>query len=154
MQTHFPWLPMTRFLEEPKIGGLSLFWKKKTKNTNEGRLFKAPPTDRGAFRVYPSKENPVNIKVGDNKLIVIDISAGGISFNNNNFKNGATYPLEIILPEKEPITVETTIHKIDDKNICRCSIVGLSEYQEDQIHSYILARQKEEMAQNKGKISR
>ena len=131
-----------------------MFWKKKSKDQDEGKLFKAPPADRGAFRVYPSKENPVNIKVGDANLIAIDISAGGISFDNSNFKNGATYPLEIILPEKETITVETTIHKIDDKNVCRCSIVGLSEYQEDQIHSYILARQKEEMAQNKGKVSR
>ena len=125
-----------------------MFWKKK--NKDEGKLFKAPPADRGAFRVYPSKENPVTIKVGDVNIIAIDISAGGISFDNSTFKNGATYPLEIILPEKETITVETTIHKIDDKNICRCSIVGLSEYQEDQIHSYILARQKEEMAQKKG----
>ena len=129
-----------------------MFWKKK--NKDEGKLFKAPPADRGAFRVYPSKENPVTIKVGNAKLIAIDISAGGISFVNTDFKNGATYPLEIILPDKETITVETTIHKIDEKNICRCSIVGLSEYQEDQIHSYILARQKEEMAQNKGKVSR
>jgi hypothetical protein len=129
-----------------------LFWKKK--NKDEGKLFKAPPADRGAFRVYPSKENPVTIKVGNAKLIAIDISAGGISFVNTDFKNGATYPLEITLPEKETINVETTIHKIDDKNICRCSIVGLSEYQEDQIHSYILARQKEEIAQNKGKVSR
>ncbi len=131
-----------------------MFWKKKSKDQDEGKLFKAPPTDRGAFRVYPSKENPVTIKVGDTKLIAIDISAGGISFDNTNFKNGATYPLEIILPEKETIAVETTIHKIDDKNVCRCSIVGLSEYQEDQVHSYILSRQKEEMAQNKGKVSR
>ena len=129
-----------------------MFWKKK--NKDEGKLFKAPPADRGAFRVYPSKENPVTIKVGDANLIAIDISAGGISFVNTDFKNGATYPLEITLPEKETITVETTIHKIDVKNICRCSIVGLSEYQEDQIHSYILARQKEEIAQNKGKVSR
>ena len=131
-----------------------MFWKKKSKDSDEGKLFKAPPADRGAFRVYPSKENPVKIKVGDAKLIAIDISAGGISFGNENFNIGATYPLEIILPEKETITVETTIHKIDDKNVCRCSIVGLSEYQEDQIHSYILARQKEEIAQNKGKVSR
>ena len=128
-----------------------MFWKKKSKDPGEGKLFKAPPADRGAFRVYPSKENPVTIKVGDAKLIAIDISAGGISFGNENFNIGATYPLEIILPEKETITVETTIHKIDDKSVCRCSIVGLSEYQEDQIHSYILARQKEEIAQQKSK---
>jgi hypothetical protein len=129
-----------------------LFWKKKSKDPEKGKLFKAPPADRGAFRVYPSKENPVIIKVGDTELIAIDISAGGISFDNKDFKLGATYPLEMILPiKKETIIVETTIHKIDDKNICRCSIVGLSEYQEDAIHSYILARQKEEIAQNKGK---
>ena len=128
-----------------------MFWKKKSKDSDEGKLFKAPPADRGAFRVYPSKENPVTIKVGDAKLIAIDISAGGISFGNENFNIGATYPLEIILPEKETIIVETTVHKIDDNNICRCSIVGLSEYQEDQIHSYILARQKEEIAQQKSK---
>jgi hypothetical protein len=141
-------------VEEPKIGGLSLFWKKKNKDKNEGKLFKAPPADRGAFRVYPSKENPVIIKVNETEITAIDISAGGVSFDNKNFTNGATYPLEITLPEQETITVETTIHKIDDKNICRCSIVGLSEYQEDQIHSYILARQKEEIAQNKGTVSR
>ena len=92
-----------------------MFWKKK--NKDEGKLFKAPPADRGAFRVYPSKENPVTIKVGDANLIAIDISAGGISFDNSNFKNGATYPLEIILPEKETITVEATVHKIDDNRI-------------------------------------
>jgi hypothetical protein len=133
---------------------LSLFWKKKSKDADDGKLFKAPPADRGAFRVCPSKENPVIIKVNETELTAIDISAGGVSFDNINFKIGATYPLEIIVPEKETIIVETTVHKIDDKNICRCSIVGLSEYQEDQIHSYILARQKEEMAQNKGKVSR
>ena len=129
-----------------------MFWKKKNKDIDEGKLFKAPPTDRGAFRVYPSKENPVILKVGDSKLTASDISAGGISFDNNNFKTGETYPLEITLPViKETYLVETKVHKIDDKNICRCSILGLSEDQEDKIHSYILARQKEEIAENKGK---
>ena len=134
-----------------------MFWKKKNKDTEdkdmeEGKLFETPPADRGAFRVYPSKENPVILKVGDTDLMASDISAGGISFDNKNFKMGATYPLEITLPIiDKTFIVETKIHKIDDKNICRCSIVGLSEDQEDQIHSYILARQKEEIAESKGK---
>lgn len=131
---------------------MNLFWKKKNKDTEEGKLFETPDADRGAFRVYPSKENPVILKVGDRKLTASDISAGGISFDNNNFKTGETYPLEITLPIiKETYLVETKVHKIDDKNICRCSILGLSEDQEDKIHSYILSRQKEEIAESKGK---
>jgi len=129
-----------------------LFWKKKTKDTGGKKLFKNPSETRGAFRVYPSKENPIIIKVGSTDLIAVDISAGGISFDNKKFKLGATYPLEITLPRgKGTFTVKTEILKIDDKNVCRCKIVGLSDDQEDQVHSYILARQKEEIAQNKGK---
>ena len=101
---------------------MNLFWKKKNKDTEKGKLFETPDADRGAFRVYPSKENPVILKVGDNKLTASDISAGGISFSNNNFKTGETYPLEITLPIiKETSQLETKLHKIDDNNLWRCS---------------------------------
>lgn len=128
-----------------------MFWKKKTKDTGK-KLFKNPTETRGAFRVYPSKENPIIIKVGSTDLIAVDISAGGISFDNKNFKKGATYPLEVTLPRgKGTFTVETEVLKIDDKDVCRCKIVGLNPDQEDQVHSYILDRQKEEIAQRKGR---
>ena len=61
-----------------------MFWKKKNKDEVEGKLFETPDADRGAFRVYPSKDKPVNIKVGGNQLTACDISAGGISFENKN----------------------------------------------------------------------
>ncbi len=111
-------------------------------------MFKTPSEVRGSFRVYPSEENPILLKVGDAKLKAVDISAGGISFNNKDFELGASYPMQIILPKnKGNFTVETEILKIDEKNICRCKIVGLSDEQEDEIHGYILARQKEEIAE-------
>tara|TARA_B100001123_G_C15175029_1_gene972986 strand:- start:691 stop:1086 length:396 start_codon:yes stop_codon:yes gene_type:complete len=129
-----------------------LFWKKKNKDKDEGKLFKAPPADRGAFRVYPSKENPVKLKVGETDLTASDISAGGISFDNNNFKLGATYPMELNLPKgKGTFNLQTEVLKIDDQNVCRCKILGLSPEQEDVIHSYILDRQKEEIAEKKNK---
>ena len=82
----------------------------------------------------------------------MDISAGGISFDNKKFKLGATYPMEMTLPRgKGTFSVKTEILKIDDKDVCRCKIVGLSPDQEDGVHSYILARQKEELAQRKNK---
>ena len=102
--------------------------------------------------MYPSKEDPIIIKVGSTNLRAVDISAGGISFENKSFKLGATYPMEISLPKgKGAFTVKTEILKIDDTDVCRCKIVGLNPDQEDLIHSYILARQKEEIAQQKRK---
>jgi len=124
-----------------------LFWKKKTK---EKKLFKNPSETRGSFRVYPSKENPIILVVGGTNLNAVDISAGGISFDNKKFKLGATYPMEMTLPKgKGTFNIKTEILKIDDKEVCRCKIVGLSPDQEDGVHSYILDRQKEEIAQKK-----
>ena len=123
-----------------------MFWKKNKEK--EKKMFKTPSEVRGSFRVYPSEENPILLKVGDAKLKAVDISAGGISFNNKDFELGASYPMQVILPKnKGNFTVETEILKIDEKNICRCKIVGLSDEQEDEIHGYILARQKEEIAE-------
>jgi len=128
-----------------------LFWKKKTKET-EKKLFTSPAGTRGTFRVYPSKENPIILKVGGTSLNAVDISAGGISFDNKNFKLGATYSMEMVLPQgRGTFNAKTEILKIDDKDVCRCKILGLSPDQEDTVHSYILARQKEEIAQKKGK---
>ena len=126
-----------------------MFWKKKTKETGK-KLFKNPTETRGSFRVYPSKENPIILKVGETSLLAVDISAGGISFDNKKFKLGATYPMEMMLPKgKGTYDVKTEVLKIDEKDVCRCKIVGLSPEQEDGVHSYILSRQKEEIAQKK-----
>ena len=111
-------------------------------------MFESPSEVRGSFRVYPSEENPILLKVGDVKLKAVDISAGGISLDNKDFKLGTTYHMQIALPKnKGTYKIETEILKIDEKNVCRCKIVGLNDKQEDGIHSYILARQKEEIAE-------
>ena len=128
-----------------------MFWKKKTKET-EKKLFTSPTGTRGSFRVYPSKETPVSLKVGGTSLDAVDICSGGISFDNKNFKLGATYSMEMVLPQgRGAFQAKTEILKIDDKDVCRCKIVGLSPDEEDLVHAYILARQKEEIAQKKGK---
>jgi hypothetical protein len=88
--------------------------------------------------------------VGGTSLNAVDISAGGISFDNKNFKLGATYSMEMVLPQgRGTFDAKTEILKIDDKEVCRCKIIGLSPDQEDGVHSYILDRQKEEIAQKK-----
>ena len=94
-----------------------MFWKKKSKETGK-KLFKNPTETRGSFRVYPSKENPILLKVGSTSLNAVDISAGGISFDNKAFKLGAKYPMELTLPKgKGTYKVSTEILKIDEKNV-------------------------------------
>ena len=126
-----------------------MFWKKKSKDTSP-KLFKKPPETRGAFRVYPTKEAPIMLKIGSTSLKAFDISASGISFENKGFKLGEKYPMELTLPDKKTMILETEILKIDDRNVCRCQILGLKPNQEDAIHSYILSRQKEEIEKGKG----
>jgi hypothetical protein len=123
-----------------------LFWKKKSKDTST-KLFKNPTQTRGAFRVYPSKENPILLKIGSTTLNASDISASGVSFPNEDFKLGEKYSMELTLPNEQIMKLETEILKIDEGNVCRCKIMGLDSDQEDTIHYYILARQKEEIAQ-------
>ena len=96
-----------------------MFWKKKSKDTGN-KLFQKPPETRGSFRVYPSKENPLLLKVGPTALHAVDISAGGISFDNKDFILGEKYPMEITLPKgKGSFKVATEILKIDDKNVSK-----------------------------------
>ena len=125
-----------------------MFWKKKSKDTST-KLFKNPTQTRGAFRVYPSKEKPILLKIGSTPINASDISASGISFTNKDFKLGEKYSMELTLPNEQIMKLETEILKIDEGNICRCKIMGLDSDQEDTIHYYILARQKEEIAQRK-----
>ena len=129
-----------------------MFWKKKTKDKDtSNKLFKNPTATRGAFRVYPSKEKPIELKIGSTTLNASDISASGVSFPNQDFKLGEKYSMELTLPNDEIMKLETEILKIDEKNICRCKIMGLNSDQEDAIHYYILARQKEELAEKQQK---
>ena len=129
-----------------------MFWKKKTKDKDtSNKLFKNPTATRGAFRVYPSKERPILLKIGSTPLSASDISASGVSFPNKDFKLGGKYSMELTLPNDQTMELETEILKIDEKNICRCKIMGLDPDQEDAIHYYILARQKEELAEKQQK---
>ena len=97
-----------------------MFWKKNKDKEKKG-MFKSPSEVRGSFRVSPADEHPILLKVGDVKLKAVDISAGGISFDNKDFELGATYPMQIVLPRNNGhYKVETEILKIDEKNVCRC----------------------------------
>jgi len=44
------------------------------------------------------------------------------------------------------------IHKIDDGNVCRCSITDTTDEQDDMVHHYVMERQKEDIIAKKTKF--
>lgn len=132
-----------------------MFWKKKNKeNDGKKRMFKMPTETRGAFRVYPSADAPIVLTIEGKKINAVDISSGGISFNNDDYKLKSTYDCGISLPTDgggNPIAAKVQVLKIDDTNVCRCTVTGINQEQEDQIHHYVLERQKQELIEKKVK---
>jgi hypothetical protein len=52
----------------------------------------------------------------------------------------------------EPFAAKVIIHKIDDTDVCRCSITETTDEQDDMVHHYVMGRQKEDIAKNKTKF--
>ena len=131
-----------------------MFWNKKKSEEGKKKMFEVPEGNRGAFRVYPSDDAPILIKIKGGKTSkAVDICAGGISFpndSNDSYEKGETYDCKIKLTRAlEPFPAKVIIHKIDDGNVCRCSIVDLTDEQDDMVHHYVLERQKEEVEEKR-----
>ena len=127
-----------------------MFWKKK----EEKKMFEMPEGNRGAYRVYPTDGEPILLKIKGGKTVkAVDICAGGISFPNDNYEIGSTHDCKIKLSrDVEPFAAKVIIHKIDDTNVCRCSIIETTDEQDDMVHHYVMERQKEDIAKNKTKF--
>ena len=103
-----------------------MFWKKKKE---EKKMFEVPEGDRGSYRVYPTDDEPILIKVKGGKTSkAVDICAGGISFPNDSYEIGSTHDCKIKLSrDVEPFAAKVIIHKIDDTDVCRCSITETTD---------------------------
>lgn len=133
---------------EPKTGGSSLFWKKKSDKPKS--LFKVPEQSRSAFRVSPDPEEPILLKINGANVSVIDISSGGVSFKNANYKLDTPYDVTFSLPHS-PITINAKLKilRITDTQICPAVFIDLDPDCEEEIHHYVLYRQKEELKNKK-----
>ena len=90
-----------------------MFWKKKKE---EKKMFEVPEGNRGAYRVYPSADSPILVKIKGGKTSkAVDICAGGISFPNDSYEVGSTHDCKIKLSrDVEPFAAKVIIHKIVD----------------------------------------
>ncbi len=128
-----------------------MFWKK-NKLKGKGVLFNSPPDSRRAFRVSPSSRDPMRFQVGHQDVPVLNISSGGASFQGEGFQVGSRYPVRFQLPTgAPPIDAKVEILEVGPDQKVRCKFCGLTEEQENLIHQYVLYRQKEDLAAQKGR---
>ena len=125
-----------------------MFWKRK-KNNSE--FFSCEADDRRAsFRVCPSEDEPIVFKSGAKGVKVLDISAGGLSFENSDFVEGDSLVVEFALPgQNMTIAAMLEILSICGQNICHCRFEKIEETAVEEIHQYVLARQKEILNEEK-----
>lgn len=123
-----------------------MFWKKKTKDPQKYQHLKAAPDHRLAFRVTPSRAQPILLDFGKKSVLAEDISSGGLSFKNIGLQPGSLVSVRFILPVEEvAIKSDLKILRIGKNGICHGKFMNLQESMQDQIHKYVLFRQKERM---------
>lgn len=100
-------------------------------------------TDRAAYRVAPDPDDPVILQLDGMLARVLDISANGFSCISANVKPHMRYRAKLDLPT-EPGVIKTyvDINLITDDGLVRCQFVGLEEEEQEQLHRYVLQRQK------------
>ncbi len=123
-----------------------MFWKKKAKP----KLFKVPDNRRDSFRVIPHPDRPAVITLLGKNFQATDISSGGISFRNPAADPESQFKVEITLPtSRSKLFAELKILKKKEDGLCHCIFVEPDPDFEDEIHYYVLERQKEEIREEK-----
>lgn len=102
------------------------------------------------FRIQPSKVEPIVLRIDDKEIVVRDIGAAGLSFDNDNFSIGPQESSQLDLPELGPaIPIKLKILSIDGKNVCHCRFKTIEAGAVERIHQYVLRRQKEILREQK-----
>lgn len=121
-----------------------MFWKR---GQNDPEIISPDSSDqRSSYRVRPLSTEPIRIEFKGKTLFVKDLSAGGLSFCNDNFAAGDSQLITLDLPGKNvTITAKTEVIEIDRQGVCHCRFVGLRDDFVNVIHRYVMAIQVEEM---------
>lgn len=107
---------------------------------------------RAAYRVVPDPDDPVILLVDGNLCRVLDISASGVSCTSDDLSSGRRYPFMLDLP-----TAKAQIHGVidvlpkGDDGKLHCQFVELTAEYVDQLHRYVLVRQKQAIRSLRGR---
>lgn len=110
---------------------------------------------RAAYRVVPDPDDPVILLIDGNLCRVIDISASGVSCSSGDLVAGRRYTFKLDLPTASA-GVQGTVDVLPDDNDGKlhCQFVDLTAEHVDQLHRYVLLRQKEAIRSLRGRKSR
>lgn len=101
-------------------------------------------TGRSAYRVVPSRNDPVILQIDGELVRVLDISANGLSCPEAAVKQGRRYPFKLDLPLKSPqINGYLDVMPGSSGGKVQCQFVELAADEVDLLHHYVLVRQKE-----------
>ncbi len=104
----------------------------------------AKPSGRAAYRVVPDRDDPAIFQVDGALTRVLEISAQCVLAPETELKLGRRYPFSLDLPTSRlGITGYVDVLPELDNGDVVCLFVDLSAEELDQIHRYVLVRQKQ-----------
>lgn len=118
-----------------------MFWKKKT--SDKDLVEYDNDNKRESFRLDTHEDSPVYAVFGNHKVLMKNISAGGVAFVFDQGHKGMKREITIFLPGRKGmiLTAQAEIINVTRKNVCHCALSGLSETTVEQLHQYILYAQ-------------
>ena len=126
-----------------------MFWKKKKPETE---IIRYDSDDlRHTFRYHFKEGRGFSITFKGKEVILLDISARGLAFENQGFqprdRDAVSFVLEI--PHYRGSTLVSAglrILTIDDKSVCHCVFEDCPPEQNELLHKYVLEMQKNDLA--------
>ncbi len=128
-----------------------MFWKrKKSKDSGDPFSISWDPGMRSYHRVRPDPRAPVFLKLGKEKLPVIDISAGGVALPPGRLVRGQRLSGVLIMPgDDPPIPAVFQVVNLVPGKLVATEIVKIKEEDRERLHKYVLERQKQEIAERR-----
>jgi len=113
-------------------------------DTNENR------EQRNAFRYIFTPENRLSTQFIGKTVEILNISAGGLAFENRGFKqydaDSISLPLEMPHYNTSPVlSAQIRILHITSNHICHCIFENFTVDEYEMIHKYVLVMQKQDL---------
>jgi hypothetical protein len=129
-----------------------LFWKKKKDKppAEDDFTLEYEEGPRYYFRVSTSPRRPVVLQVGDKLYQVVDISAGGLALKGADLVSGQRLAGVLRLPgDQAPVPLIMVLRTVTPDGLAGGQIAKIKEQDRERIHLYVLARQKEELEEQR-----
>ena len=129
-----------------------MFWRKKKSSKPAdpfGLEFDEGP--RYYFRVRPIPSRPVHFQIGGRRHEVYDISAGGLALWAPDLTQGQKVSGLLHLPSYgQPLPLILVVRNVGPEGLMGGQFAKIREADREHIHQYVLHRQKEEIAEQRG----